>query len=395
MRPGAPRDPGEGAFLALRPCGDILGTFWGHRPRAAAPAFLTEVQGATGGAAQRPAPLTTVSRAPFWKQGWKAMSWGRASCSPRRNPLPGEEKPRSASPRGRRHRPRAAGWLQVTPATRSPGLRGVSGCAAGKGNPKERVFEGNVAKTGAILGENGALEEERRTAASSPSSPPRPTGGQQPGSPRRRRRPPPPHRALRTRAGARRRGCCGYETRRRPSGCRGSRDSLREGRRSGREDSPGPRGAPVPGWGQQNWAGRGGRPEAAGRCGARGRGKAGCGAHLLRAEASRSPGRRFQSPFSDRKGQPRGPQAGKFGGAGFGRQLRRLLSKRPSLPGAMWGPRPSNAAVIFHPTGSCTRSLAGPTPAGTEDGGGSQLRESWDPPRFSPLVSSPPSLKQD
>lgn len=25
MRPGAPRDPGEGAFLALRPCGDILG----------------------------------------------------------------------------------------------------------------------------------------------------------------------------------------------------------------------------------------------------------------------------------------------------------------------------------------------------------------------------------
>lgn len=49
-----------------------------------------------------------------------------------------------------------------------------------------------MAKTGAILGENGAPEEERRTAASSPSSPPRPTGGQQPGSPRRRRRPPPP-----------------------------------------------------------------------------------------------------------------------------------------------------------------------------------------------------------
>lgn len=49
---------------------------------------------------QRGPPLTTVRRAPCWKQGWKAMSWGCASCSPRRNPLPGEGKPRSAPPQG-------------------------------------------------------------------------------------------------------------------------------------------------------------------------------------------------------------------------------------------------------------------------------------------------------
>lgn len=43
---------------------------------------------------QRPpgaeAALTTVSSAPFWKQGWKAMSCGSAFCSPRRNPLEGK-----------------------------------------------------------------------------------------------------------------------------------------------------------------------------------------------------------------------------------------------------------------------------------------------------------------
>lgn len=75
----------------------------GHRhptEQCAAVAFpaLSAPRGHCGhnfaGVQQRPpgaeAALTTVSSAPFWKQGWKAMSCGSALCSPRRNPLEGK-----------------------------------------------------------------------------------------------------------------------------------------------------------------------------------------------------------------------------------------------------------------------------------------------------------------
>lgn len=83
-----PRDPSKDTFPTLS-----AGTFF-HPPSSAT--GLISLRDGDGEPREllpkRGTALTTVRRAPFLKQGWKAMSWGCAPRSPRRKPLAGKGK---------------------------------------------------------------------------------------------------------------------------------------------------------------------------------------------------------------------------------------------------------------------------------------------------------------